>query len=255
MQGLVVRFEDESLLVVEKPAGIHTAPLHAGEEGTLLGMVMEAYPEVRHLPGFKTVEPGLLHRLDRETSGLVVVARTAQAFQTLRAGFETMRKQYAAGCAIVEQPTADSFTVTSRFAPYGPGRRRVRVVTAEEKSPWVLEAATRDVHETTAHVLRRTEGRALVLVEITRGFRHQIRAHLSHAGLPLLGDVLYGRPVPEPFVQRMYLHAVRIGLRHPVTGVALVVESPLPPEFAALFGIEPAAGLPAFETGRKGATS
>jgi 23S rRNA pseudouridine1911/1915/1917 synthase len=245
MPDLVIRFEDESILVVEKPAGIHTAPLHPGGPETLLDRVMEAYPEVRLLPGFKPVEPGLVHRLDGETSGLVVIARTEGAFHALRAGLAGMQKQYLAACG--EQTSGYTVTIASRFAPYGPGRRRVRVVTAEEKSPWVLEAATREVYTTSARVLFRTNGTALVLADIARGFRHQVRVHLAHAGLPLLGDLLYGRPVPEPFAVRMYLHALRIALRHPVTGAPLVVESPPPPEFGALFGIDVAAVLPPFE--------
>jgi 23S rRNA pseudouridine1911/1915/1917 synthase len=85
--GLVILFQDTALLAVEKPTGMHTAPLHPGEGGTLLAMVIDAFPEVAGLPGVKSVEPGLVHRLDRETSGVVVIARTAEAFDRLRGAF------------------------------------------------------------------------------------------------------------------------------------------------------------------------
>jgi len=72
-------------------------------------------------------------------------------------------------------------------------------------------------------------------VSIRRGFRHQVRAHLAHLGYPILGDPLYGAPVPPGHMERMYLHAVRIELPHPDTGARIVVESPLPEEFRTLF--------------------
>jgi 23S rRNA pseudouridine1911/1915/1917 synthase len=234
---LVVRFEDESLLVVEKPAGMHTAPLRPAETGTLLSLVLEAWPEVRDVPGFKTVEPGLLHRLDRDTSGLVVLARTARAFEALRAGFDTMRKEYLAVCAPRDEARAgDAFEIQSRFAPYGPGRMRVRVVADGDKPVRETTAAT---YGTSVFVVTRAGERSLVRAALSRGFRHQVRAHLSHAGYPILGDLLYGVPVPDGYAPRMYLHAALIELRHPVSGAPLVVESPAPPEFAALFSIAP----------------
>ena len=98
---LVVRYEDAHMAVVEKPPGIHTAPLRAGERGTLLESILARYPEVAAVPGIRPVEPGLLHRLDRETSGLVIVARQADAFAVLRGSFEAgeVLKEYAACCA------------------------------------------------------------------------------------------------------------------------------------------------------------
>ncbi|HEY9595044.1 MAG TPA: RluA family pseudouridine synthase [Spirochaetia bacterium] len=250
---LVVRFEDECLLVVEKPAGMHTAPLRPGEGGTLLELVMEAYPEVRDVPGIKPVEPGLLHRLDRDTSGLVVVARTADAFEVLRDAFDTMRKEYVAACVTKDDAAETSFRVTSRFAPYGPGRRRVRVVTDDGGSGRAPRETTRDTYTTEVTVTRRDGGRALVRAALTRGFRHQVRVHLSYVGLPIIGDPLYGKPVPPEFAPRMYLHAALVALRHPRTGAALVVESPAPPEFAAFFSnaSRPVAG----QTETKGATT
>ena len=228
---LVARFEDESILVVEKPAGMHTAPLRPGETGTLLSLVIEAWPEVARVPGIKPVEPGLLHRLDRDTSGLVVVARTAAAFEALRADFDSMRKEYVAVCRAGAE-SMSGFSITSRFAPYGPGRRRVRVVaTGADRFP---RSTTREEYATKVSVLACSEGRVLVRAALTRGFRHQVRAHLAFAGLPIIGDSLYGEPVPRGFEPRMFLHAALIALRHPVTGLPLVVESPAPLSFAAL---------------------
>jgi 23S rRNA pseudouridine1911/1915/1917 synthase len=231
---LTVLYQDEALLVLDKPWGIHTAPLRRGETGTLLDMVIGAFPEVASLPGLKAVEPGLVHRLDRDTSGVVVVARTPQAFDELRALFASGRahKGYLAGCATIDEDSPESLRIESRFAPYGKGRTMVRVVLEQEASP---RAVRRKLYTTEARVLSRAPGRVLLLTRIDRGFRHQIRAHLSFLGYPILGDPLYGAPLPEGFPARMYLHARDIELVHPVTKKVFCVSSPLPQEFDTLF--------------------
>jgi 23S rRNA pseudouridine1911/1915/1917 synthase len=232
---LVVCFQDKSVVIIDKPAGLHTAPLRPHETDNLLARVIEVYPEVAALPGLKTVEPGLVHRLDRDTSGLVVVARTAEAFAALRAAFteETVVKRYRACCARGEAARLP-VSLETRFAPYGRGRSMVRVVLPDERSRRRLRLASGESYRTEAAWIAGTEGRALIEARITRGFRHQIRAHLSFLGLPIFGDPLYGTAVPAGCAPRMYLHAWRIEMPHPITGRSMVVESPAPPQFAAL---------------------
>jgi 23S rRNA pseudouridine1911/1915/1917 synthase len=234
---LCVRYEDSELIVVDKPAGMHTAPLSPGDDGTLLDLVMESFPEIGALPGIKAVEPGLVHRLDRETSGLVVIARTPRAFEALRRSFAAgeARKDYSAACAAAGGEAGQTLRVESRFAPYGKGRRMVRPVLAGERSAKLLAAASRELYGTEARILERRGGRALLSAWIRKGFRHQVRAHLAFLGFPILGDPLYGAVVPAGFASRMYLHAARIELAHPATGRPLVVESPVPEEFTSLF--------------------
>jgi 23S rRNA pseudouridine1911/1915/1917 synthase len=230
---------DADLLVVDKPAGLHTAPLHSGEAGTLLDQVLERYPEVASLPGVKPGEPGLLHRLDRGTSGLVVIARTAAAFHGLRGQFRSgrVRKEYLALC-VPEAAVSpgERFRLASRFAPLGPGRRRVRVVLRGETKTKLLRRASKAVYTTEAEVVAVKPGLALVRAAIAQGFRHQVRAHLRHLGLPLLGDELYGRPAPSAAPQRLYLHAAAIELARPSDGRKLRIEAPLPPDFTLCYG-------------------
>ncbi len=260
--NLCVRYEDSDLVVVDKPAGMHTAPLARGDAGTLLELVLHAFPEVGGVPGIKPVEPGLVHRLDRETSGLVIVARTAAAFQALRLAFDSgaVRKDYLAACAdsAARADSADGVTpastgqlrMESRFAPYGPGRRMVRPVLPGERSARLLDAASPSLYVTEGRILRRSPGRALVSAWILKGFRHQVRAHLAFLGFPILGDPLYGVALPDDALPddalpddappggvtpRMYLHAARVEIPHPGTGARLVVESPAPAEFMSLF--------------------
>ena len=227
------------MLVVDKPAGLHTAPLRPGEMGTLLEMVIAEFPEVTAVPGVKPVEPGHVHRLDRGTSGLVVVARTARAFAALRELFAAggARKGYLAACACGSEAGREGqrVRIASRFAPFGAGRRMVRVVLPEERNRRLFQKAARETYATEADIAARGPGRALLSARIEKGFRHQVRAHLAFLGYPILGDPLYGAAVPEGYPQRMYLHAARIEMTHPLTGKTLIVESPAPAEFCALF--------------------
>jgi len=285
---LIVRYEDPYLLAVEKPPGAHTAPLRAGEGGTLLDAVIARYPEVARLPGIKAIEPGLLHRLDRDTSGLVLVARTPESFATLRASFDAVavEKGYLAVCRRVapealpadharagllrtpRQLPGGRLRIESRFAPFGPGRRRVRLVDAlvggeaagaGPPSGSLLPAGpigqlgarggprrppaetTNRRYATEVELLEERGGLILVRARITAGFRHQVRAHLAALGLPILGDSLYGEggtpgapaSLPPP-VERLFLHAASLALSHPHDGRPLSIRSPLPEEFRLL---------------------
>ncbi|HVO40923.1 MAG TPA: RluA family pseudouridine synthase [Spirochaetia bacterium] len=234
---LSVLYEDEWLIAVDKPAGVHTAPLRAGETGTLLDRVLSRFPEISRLPGVKPVEPGLLHRLDQETSGVVVVARTEAAFRALRELFERgdAVKDYRAACRAEEGRLIPStLRIESRFAPRGPGRRMVRVVLPGAAGK--AREATRDIYTTEAGVEERRGTSALLSAVIRRGFRHQVRAHLSYLGLPIFGDDLYGVPAPAGAPARMYLHACGISFAHPLRGGTVRIVSPLPDAFHAALG-------------------
>lgn len=229
-----VLFEDAHLLAVDKPAGVHSAPLRPGESGTLLGAVLARYPEVAGLPGIKSVEPGLLHRLDLETSGILLVARTAEAFRSLRAAFGAGRvwKAYTALCACrTELPAGRRLWTESRFAPYGRGRKLVRTIAAGDEGRPAARHASAGLYRTEAQVLERRGQWALVQATVLKGFRHQVRVHLAQLELPIAGDSLYGVPAPAGAPARLYLHAAAIELDHPASGEPLRLCSPLPPEF------------------------
>ncbi len=235
---LSILHEDDELIAVDKPAGLHTAPLPGGGVDTLLGRVIARYPEVGRLPGIQPHEPGLLHRLDRETSGVVLVARTAAAFRRLREAFASgrVRKEYAALCLPAEAPgprPGDRLRIESRFAPYGPGRRKVRVILPADEGRPAAREATPDRYATEVEAVARHGDVVRVRVRIRRGFRHQVRAHLAHLGLPIAGDPLYGLPAPPGLPPRMYLHAAAVTLPHPAGRGGLEIRAPLPPGFAA----------------------
>ncbi len=251
--GLAVLYEDAELMALDKPAGLHTAPQGRAGEDTLLGRMLERFPEIAALPGRRPGEPGLLHRLDRDTSGVVLVARTPGAFHRLTADLAAgrVRKEYLALCAPqaglapdAELRPGQTFIAESRFAAFGPGRRKVRVVPADSPAARVgggrakrasgRRKASPGIYRTEAEVVRVRAGLALVRAVILRGFRHQVRAHLAHLGLPIAGDPLYGTAAPPGAVRRLYLHASAVRLPHPASGQAVRIEAPCPPEFGDL---------------------
>jgi len=236
-RGPVLAYQDEHLLVIDKPSGMPTAPLSAGEPGTLLAWVIARFPQVDRLPGRKPIEPGLLHRLDSGTSGLVLVALNAEAFARLRGLFEAgeVEKSYLALCRPPEGASAgQTLTIESRFRPWGPRQSKVKVVLSDEESRRGNGLATRASYRTDAVVERAGPKAALVRARLRKGFRHQVRAHLSHLGFPIYGDPLYGVPVPGGAVDRLYLHAQSLAFLHPITGTLLQVEAPLPETFFRL---------------------
>lgn len=227
-----IRYEDDSLIVAEKPSGMDTAPLsRVGEAGSLLARLIEAYPFIADLPGRKPCEPGLLHRLDRDTSGLVLVAKTVQAFEGLcgsqAAGL--VEKRYLALCRASDSPLPgakpprgriEDGAVTSRFRSYGPKGARV--------APLGVELGTAGpVYRSDILSSSGSGDDARFEIRIHRGFRHQIRVHLAWIGFPILGDALYSR---RPF-PRLMLHARSLRFPHPADGRMVEVDSPAPEGF------------------------
>jgi 23S rRNA pseudouridine1911/1915/1917 synthase len=212
-----VAYEDEHLLVVDKPAGVvvHPAPGHA--RGTLVQAL-----EGRVAGGEDPERPGIVHRLDRDTSGLLAVARSEPVHAALRAllADRAITREYL---ALVEgRPAARTGTIE---APLGRDRRvRTRISTdTDDPRPAVTHFET----------IAAPPGATLLRVRLETGRTHQIRAHLRAIGHPVLGDPEYGVPAGHLGLERQFLHAERLALRHPVTGEALDVRSPLPGDLAA----------------------
>jgi 23S rRNA pseudouridine1911/1915/1917 synthase len=225
---LVVRYESPTVVVCDKAAGQATAPLRPGETGTLANALVGRYPDLAGI-GYSPREPGLVHRLDGDTSGLVLAARTAEAFDALKAALkeEKLEKRYLLVCA--EEGLPDEGTIEFPIANHPKDQRRVypcvhpRDVMRYQPRP----ASTHYV------VKQRGERWALVEASISRALRHQIRAHLAAIGHPLAGDVLYGGAEIHA-LGRHALHASRIAYAGGGGVEAFDVESPLPPEMAAL---------------------
>jgi 23S rRNA pseudouridine1911/1915/1917 synthase len=205
---------DPHLVAVDKPAGVPAQPTLTSDQGTLPDLVAAA------VGGPVTI----VHRLDLETSGVTVLARTALAAAALSAAFRDggPEKTYLALCARAPSPPAGRVDAPLGKDPARPGRRVVR----PDGDPAATRYATLRVG---------VGGCALVEARPETGRTHQIRVHLAHAGAPLLGDVRYGGPrqVAAYAVSRVMLHATRLVLAHPATGEPLAFQAPLPEDFAA----------------------
>lgn len=209
---LVVRYEDEHLVVVDKAAGMPSHPLRPGEMGCLANGLLAKYPEMAHT-GYDERQPGLVNRLDNDTSGLVLAARSASVFKSLRAALEAgeVAKTYLALTCSPVNPQR----IEMALAPSSRHRSRVEVSALGRPAFTHVTACWRhgDYFMVEAHA--------------PKAYRHQVRAHLAAVGAPILGDSLYGG---EPG-RRHYLHALELAFAHPVTGVALKVRAELPPDW------------------------
>ncbi|AKT42645.1 RluA family pseudouridine synthase [Chondromyces crocatus] len=227
---LQVILERHDLVIVDKPAGMPTAPLKPGERGTLANALVGHYPEMANI-GFSSREPGLCHRLDTETSGLVLAARTAKAFAALVNALKEARldKRYLLICQSGDLPEIGAIEIP--LAPHPKDRRRVypcihpRDVIRYEPRP----ATTTYRRVALAGLWELVEARA------PKAMRHQIRAHFAAIGHPLAGDTLYGGPA-APGLERHALHAEYIAWAGSAEVPAFTARSPLPPDMQAIVG-------------------
>jgi 23S rRNA pseudouridine1911/1915/1917 synthase len=225
---LHVRLETTELVVVSKPAGQASAALSGQERGTLANALVGHYPEMAQI-GFSRREPGLLHRLDTQTSGLLVAARSTDAFERLRRAFASsgVDKRYL---AVVESAGLPDSGVIER--PLAQDRRHPnRVIVCESnESRGARRAVTR------YRVLERGSRFALVELSAARAFRHQVRAHLAAIGHPLAGDAVYAGPAAPELGPRHALHASYIAWPGDDKLPGFTAEEPLPDELRGLIG-------------------
>jgi len=217
---LDIVYEDASLIVIDKPPGlvVHPAPGHP--DGTLVNALLHHCKDLKGIGGVE--RPGIVHRLDKDTSGLILVAKTDAVMQDLLRQFQErrVRKVYLALVKGRVQPPSGGID-----APIG--RHRVH------RKKMALNEEGREA-QTYYEVARQFEQYALVRAEPKTGRTHQIRVHLASIGHPILGDRLYGhlRGASVPTLPRQALHAHRLELTHPRTGEPLAFESPLPEDLA-----------------------
>jgi 23S rRNA pseudouridine1911/1915/1917 synthase len=208
---LRIAYEDEHLVVVDKPAGIvvHPAPGHA--TGTLVHGLL-----AHDVAGGDEERPGIVHRLDRDTSGLMVVARSEEAHKRLQqlVRRHELERHYAA--LVVGRPRSRSGRIE---APIGRDRRDPLRRSLDTDTP--RDAVT---HFEVRELFPR---HTLLDVKLETGRTHQIRVHLAAIDLPVAGDPVYGRP-HELGLERQFLHAARLAFQHPFSGEHVDVESPLP---------------------------
>ena len=219
--SLPLLYRDEAMLVVDKPAGLLAVSAPAEPEGDTAVARVREY--VRRLNPARPYV-GIVHRLDRDTSGALAFALNPAAREALRTLFREHRIERRYLALVEGSPRQESGIIDLPIHDVYAGGRR-RVARAGEPSRPALTRWT---------LAEQFRGAALVEVELETGRQHQIRVHLAHIGLPVLGDPVYGRTTkrrPPVAVERQMLHAGLLALAHPLTGEPLRVESPLPEDF------------------------
>lgn len=215
---VAILYDDGVLIAVDKPMGMASVALRNTDRGTVANFLLGYAPETARA-GPTSLDGGLVHRLDTATSGVLLAARTPEAWAAVRAQFRghTVDKRYLAVA------DGDIRAAGARRDPiaHHPRRAAAMIVCADSARANALGARPA---LTRFRPLERWREATLIEVSITTGVRHQIRAHLAAAGHPLRGDALYGGSIAP----RLMLHASSLGLRHPTTGATLHIASPLP---------------------------
>jgi 23S rRNA pseudouridine1911/1915/1917 synthase len=233
---LTILFEDRHLIVIDKPAGLVVHPAPGNQDGTLVNAVLaHAAEDLTGIGGEK--RPGIVHRLDKDTSGVMVVAKSERAHTALSEAFATrdLDREYLALCWGLPAPTSGE--VDAPIGRHPIDRKRMAVVERQGK------------HALTRYRTERGFGTgcALLRCRLATGRTHQIRVHLAHIGHPIVGDPVYLKRTPASArglpaatrdlllaFPRQALHAATLGFRHPVTGESLTFSAPVPPDMQAL---------------------
>jgi 23S rRNA pseudouridine1911/1915/1917 synthase len=216
---LDILYEDEALVVINKPAGlvVHPAPGHA--HGTLVNVILAHAPE---LAGSVTGErPGIVHRLDKDTSGLMVIAKTPLALEHLQHQFSERQVEKFYLALVEGLPAVNAGEIEAPIGRDPRDRQRMAIVARGGREARTL-----------FWVQQRYQHRALLRVQPLTGRTHQIRVHLAAIHHPIVGDLLYGRK-QEPMPPRLFLHATELRFAHPLSGKPLAFTVPLPEELRA----------------------
>ncbi|PKB75260.1 MAG: hypothetical protein BZY68_00260 [SAR202 cluster bacterium MP-SAtl-SRR3965592-G2] len=213
---LTLVYQDSDIVVIDKPAGLSVHPGPGHPDQTLVNGLLARCPDIQGVGG--EIRPGIVHRLDKDTSGLMMVAKNHYAHQELSNQIKDRRvtKGYMALTTGVVSP--DSGIIDQPIARDPRHRKRMAVVAGGRES------------RTRYRVLGNPSGHSLLELALETGRTHQIRVHLAHLGHPLLGDGVYGKA--SPLLDRHFLHANLLGFQHPRTGEALEFRADLPPELA-----------------------
>lgn len=217
--------EDDDIIVVEKPSGLLVHPAVKTDTTSLANALLAHFPAIATV-GDAPERPGIVHRLDKEASGLLVVAKTQRAFDALKSQFQehTVKKEYAV--LVDGGPAQDSGTITlSVGRKTGDGKMAARPQPKEGDREAITHYS----------VDQRYDRAALLTVRTDTGRTHQIRVHMNATGCPVVGDLLYGaRREGRVKTSRLFLHAKSLAFAHPATGEMVSFTSPLPPELQAV---------------------
>ena len=219
-------------LIIDKPAGLPSAPLNENDTNNAFYQAAKLFPQLLEVQGKKTIEHGLLHRLDTATAGLMIIAATQECYDFLQEEQKGNRiiKTYTAecGCGLPRRfaprndEMGENMTITSYFRPFGPGRKEVRPVFPEDSEIALKKVEKKVLYTTNINIkkINKEKNTALVECTITNGYRHQVRCHLAWCGLPVIGDIIYNLQAKEDALknkstEQMHFCASKIQFEYP----------------------------------------
>ena len=228
---LTVLHEDADIVVIDKPAGLVVHPAAGHSDNTLVNALLFHVKDLSGVGG--EIRPGIVHRLDKDTSGVMIIAKHDEAHRKLTASWNTdrVRKEYLA--LVYGTPASERGTIDAPIGRDPRDRKRMAVVTGGRRAVTEYEVSERLRHA------------SLVRCRLRTGRTHQIRVHMKHLGHPIVGDPLYSGPqwrgIPDKRIQkvlssleRQMLHAAKITFEHPGTGAVVAYEAPVPEDFRAV---------------------
>lgn len=219
---------EKPFLVINKPKGLPSAPLSADDTNNAVAQAIELFPEIKNVTGKKQIEYGLLHRIDTQTDGLLLIATTQEFYDYMQKeqADGNFFKYYTAKCEnlitngnlITNVSAGSQGTISSYFRPYGPGNKEVRSVTKDCGTAALKKIGSKKIYNTEYKILNADCGNSECMVEckISQGYRHQVRCHLAWIGLPIVGDIIYNKKkVPENTQEPMKFSATKIEFEYP----------------------------------------
>ena len=218
---LDILYQDRDIVVINKPCGMVVHPAAGNEDGTLVNALMYHIRDLSGIGG--EMRPGIVHRLDKDTSGLILIAKNDKAHTVMSEQFKsrTMEKHYRA--VAYGGFSEDSGLIDAPIARHPVDRKKMAVVADGKPS------------QTEWHVMERFRGATLLDVHLLTGRTHQIRVHMQSIGHPLLGDKIYAPNIKTSVhVPRLMLHAYSLAFAHPITGERMELTAPLPQQFTTV---------------------
>jgi len=221
-------FEDKNILVVNKPSGIIVHPGDGNPSGTIVNALLHIYNDSLNFSEIfqDRHRPGIVHRLDKETTGVLIIAKNQQTLETLKASFKNreISKTYL---AIVHGVPKRNFDTIKFAIDRHPVNRKKMAISTEGKS-----AVTHFTFVQGGYI--NNQPVSILEVKIETGRTHQIRVHLSEIGIPIIGDKIYGGVRKKPTASRQMLHAWKIAFPHPITGKTIRITAPIPDDMNAM---------------------
>ena len=220
---LDIVYQDGDIAIINKYSGMVVHPAHGDYSGTLVNAILFQIKDLSGING--EMRPGIVHRLDKDTSGLIIVAKNDKAHTKLTEMFKNkeIKKTYLA--IVKGKVSKETGRIETNIGRDEKDRKKMSVSRDEKKGKLAI---------TTYKVIDSNERYSLLDVNIETGRTHQIRVHMKHIGYPILGDIVYGRP--DNKIMRQMLHAYKLEFKHPITSEEMVLEAQLPKDFVEALG-------------------